>query len=61
MNLQKKTKKARKNVTQNLKLKFVMTSVSSCQHTFSNIASTMHCCQMSKSDADHVDFLIRTL
>jgi SH3-like domain-containing protein len=40
--------------------KFVMTSVSHCQHNFSNIDSTMHCCQMSKADPDHVDFLIRT-
>jgi hypothetical protein len=39
---------------------FVMTSVSSCQHKFSNIGSSMHCCQMSKADAPHVDFLIRT-
>jgi hypothetical protein len=42
------------------KLKFVMIFVSSCQHKFSNISSTMHCCQMSKADAGHVDFLIRT-
>jgi hypothetical protein len=27
---------------------------------FSNIGRTMHCCQMSKADAGHVDFLIRT-
>jgi hypothetical protein len=27
----------------------------------SHIGSTMHCCQMSKVDAGHVDFLIRPL
>jgi hypothetical protein len=28
---------------------------------FSNIGRTMHCCQMSKADVGHVDFLIRTI
>jgi hypothetical protein len=36
-------------------------SVPSCQYNlFSNIGSTMHCRQVSKVDAGHVDFLIRT-
>jgi hypothetical protein len=37
-----------------------MISVSCCLNKFSNIDRTMHCCQMSKADAGHVDFLIRT-
>jgi hypothetical protein len=35
-------------------------SVSCCLNKFSNIGRTMDYCQMSKADAGHVDFLIRT-
>jgi hypothetical protein len=54
MNLQKNQKSTKEHNSIFQKLKFVMSSVS-------NIGSTMHCCQMSKVDAGHVDFLIRPL
>jgi hypothetical protein len=55
INLQKKQESTKEHNLKSQKLKFVITSVSSCQHKFSNIGRTMHCCQMSKTDADHVD------
>jgi hypothetical protein len=38
----------------------ICNDMASCQQKFSNIGSTWHCCQMSKADAGHADFLIRT-
>jgi hypothetical protein len=59
--LQKSQESTKEHKSKYQKLKFVMILiVSSCQHKCSNISSTMHCCQMSKADAGHVDFLIRT-
>jgi hypothetical protein len=60
MNLQKSQESTKEHKSKYQKLKFAMIFVSSCQHKFSNISSTMHCCQMSKAGAGHVDFLIRT-
>jgi hypothetical protein len=58
--LQKNHESTKEHNSRSQKLKFVMTFVSRCQYKFLNIGSTMHCCQMSKADACHVDFLIRT-
>jgi hypothetical protein len=57
VNLQKNQESTKEQNSKCQKLKFV---ISSCQRKFSNIGSTWHCCQMSKADAGHVDFLIRT-
>jgi hypothetical protein len=52
INLQKNQKSTKEHISE----KFV-----SCYlHKFSNIGTTTHCSQMSKVDAGHVDFLIRT-
>jgi hypothetical protein len=61
MNLQKNHESTKEYNSKFQKLKFVMiTFVPRCQYKFLSIGSTMHCCQMSKADAGHVDFLIRT-
>jgi hypothetical protein len=61
MNLQKNHESTKEHNSKSQKLKFVMIFVPRCQYKFSNIGSTMHRCQMSKADAGHVDFLIRTI
>jgi hypothetical protein len=62
MNLQKNQESTKEHNSKSQKLKFVMISISFSLHTrkFSNIGSIMRCCQMSKADAGHVDFLTRT-
>jgi hypothetical protein len=51
MNLQKNHESTKEHNSKSRKFKFVMIFVSRCQQKFSNIGSTMHCCQMSKADA----------
>jgi hypothetical protein len=60
MNLQKNQESTKEHNSKSQKLTFGMISVSCCLNKFSNIGSIMHCCQMSKADAGHVDFLTQT-